>query len=66
MTDAERITRIEERYLHQQRHMAEQDKVMLSLTEQIEKLRAELAMLRAQRTSLSPEGEMPDERPPHY
>jgi peptidoglycan hydrolase CwlO-like protein len=66
MSDADRLTRLEERYAHLQRHNAEQDKVMLQLADDLAKLRKELAALRAQRTSTPEEGEAPDERPPHY
>lgn len=69
MNDAERLTRLEERYAHLQRHSVEQDKVMLGLSEQLAKLRQELQSLRAQATGGSPGGqteEPADERPPHY
>jgi peptidoglycan hydrolase CwlO-like protein len=66
MSDADRLTRLEERYAHLQRHSAEQDKVMLQLADELAKLRKELAALRAQRTAAPEEGEAPDERPPHY
>jgi uncharacterized coiled-coil protein SlyX len=66
MLDPERLTRLEERYAHLQRHQAEQDKVMLGLTEDIAKLRKELAMLRARATTGSEGAEPADERPPHY
>ncbi len=68
MTDAERLTRLEERYAHLQRHAAEQDKVMMELGEEIIRLKKELAILRGQ-MSTSPGGseDLPkDERPPHY
>jgi hypothetical protein len=66
MTDAERLTRLEERYAHLQRHQAEQDKVMLGLADELAKLRKELAVLRT-RAASGPEGAEPaDERPPHY
>ena len=48
MNDNERITLLEERYAHLQRHNAEQDKAMLELAEEVAKLRKELAALRAQ------------------
>lgn len=66
MSDDHRLTRLEERYVHLQRHVAEQDKVMLGLTEELARLRAEVAVLRAQRQSASGDDEPPDERPPHY
>lgn len=69
MNDAERLTRLEERYAHLQRHSVEQDKVMLGLGEQLAKLRQELQSLRAQATggpTGGPAEESTDERPPHY
>lgn len=65
MTDSERLTRVEERYAHLQRHVAQQDKAMLEMAEEIAKLRLELAALRA-RSGGAEEGEAADERPPHY
>ena len=67
MTDAERLTKLEERYAHLSRHVEEQDKAMLELSEEFAKLRKEITGLRAQVTSGSPDqGEAADERPPHY
>ena len=67
MSNDDRLTRLEERYAHLQRHSAEQDKVMLGLADELAKLRKELAALRAQRSGARGEGgELPDERPPHY
>lgn len=66
MNEAERLTKLEERYAHLQRHSTEQDKVMLGLSEEVAKLRKEITSLRAQRAGDSDGGEMPDERPPHY
>ncbi len=66
MNDAERLTKLEERYAHLQRHSTEQDKVMLELGDEVAKLRKELVRLRAQRATDSDGGELPDERPPHY
>ncbi|MBA4136907.1 MAG: SlyX protein [Opitutus sp.] len=68
--DTERLTRLEERYAHLQRHQAEQDKVMLELAEELARVKQELAVLRAQ-SSPGPsasrsEDVLPDERPPHY
>jgi len=67
MIEPERLTRLEERYAHLQRHVAEQDKAMLVLTEELDQLRKEVGRLRAQ--SGAPggtENEAGDERPPHY
>lgn len=66
MDDAERLTRLEERYAHLQRHQAEQDKVMLEFAEELARLKAELAVLRARNSSGGADSEPADERPPHY
>jgi SlyX protein len=66
MPDAERLTRLEERYAHLQKHMGQQDKAMLELADEVKKLRKELAILRAAQPGGSGPGETPDERPPHY
>jgi SlyX protein len=66
--ESERLTRLEERYAHLQRHQAEQDKAMLELTEELARLQKELAALRAQQSGgAGPmEAADADERPPHY
>jgi uncharacterized coiled-coil protein SlyX len=66
MNEAERLTRLEERYAHLQRHQAEQDKVMLELADEVAKLRKEIVVLRTRAAGGSETGEPPDERPPHY
>lgn len=67
MTENERLTLIEERYAHLQRHVAQQDKAMLELGEELAKLRKEVLVLRAQVSTGTPDpGEAADERPPHY
>ena len=67
MSDADRLTRLEERYAHLQRHVAEQDKAMLALTEETERLRHELAVLRVRVAGTAAEiPDAPDEPPPHY
>lgn len=66
MNEAERLTRLEERYAHLQRHQAEQDKVMLGLADEVAKLRQEIAVLRTRTPGGSEAGEPADERPPHY
>jgi SlyX protein len=67
MNEPERLTKLEERYAHLQRHVVEQDKAMLELGEQFAKLRKEIALLRGQVTS-GPAGgeEAPEQPPPHY
>ena len=66
MDENQRLTRLEERYAHLQRHTAEQDKVMLGLADEVAKLRKEIAVLRTRPAVGGDGGEMPDERPPHY
>ena len=66
MSDAERLTKLEERYVHLQRHQAEHDKVMLGLADELATLRKELAVLRVRSASGSETPEAADERPPHY
>jgi cell division protein FtsB len=66
MNEAERLTLLEERYAHLQRHVVQQDKAMLGLSDEVAKLRQEIALLRTRDAGGSPTGEMPDERPPHY
>lgn len=66
MDEAERLTRLEERYAHLQRHQAEQDKAMLELADEVARLKAELAALRARDSSGGSAPEPTDERPPHY
>lgn len=67
MTEAKRLTEMEERYAHLQRHVTEQDKAMLELGDEVARLRKEIAGLRAQLTRAAPEAEdAADERPPHY
>jgi SlyX protein len=67
MSDAERLQLLEERYAHLQRHVAEQDKAMLRLGDEIARLQKELATWRALLTARSdPDASSTDERPPHY
>jgi SlyX protein len=66
MDDAPRLTALEERYAHLQRHTAEQDKAMFELAEEVAKLRHELTRLRGQLTSSRETDDGADERPPHY
>lgn len=65
-----RIDRLEERLAWLERHVEEQDKVMLAQAEQIDRLRAELRLLRDRAQPGTGEGTGPaspaDERPPHY
>jgi uncharacterized coiled-coil protein SlyX len=67
MNDADRLTRLEEHLTHLQRHVAEQDKVMLALADEVKRLRLELATLRQRIAASEPEDSAPaDDPPPHY
>ena len=66
MNENERLTRLEERYAHLQRHVTQQDKAMLELTDEVAKLRKEITVLRALQAGAPEIGEAPEERPPHY
>jgi SlyX protein len=65
---SERIDRLEERLAWLQRHVVEQDKAMLEMAGQLDRLKSELTRLK-QRAGTAPAGPDPtmtDERPPHY
>jgi len=66
MDEIDRLTALEERYAHLQRHTAEQDKAMLELAEEVAKLRKEITRLRGQVVSSREPDDSADERPPHY
>jgi SlyX protein len=66
MDEAKRLTALEERYAHLQRHTAEQDKAMLELAEEVAKLRKEITRLRGQVVASREADDGADERPPHY
>jgi uncharacterized coiled-coil protein SlyX len=67
MTDAERLTRLEERYAHLQRHVTAQDKAVLEIGDELARLRQELAALRAQqRPAPGGDDSAGEGRPPHY
>jgi len=65
----DRIDRLEERIAWLQRHVTEQDKAMLEMAGQLDRVKAELIRLK-QRTQATPSGAESsaesDERPPHY
>jgi SlyX protein len=67
----DRIQHIEEKIAHLEHHVTQQDKVMLELSDEIVRLRAELKLLVARLADASgagPGGTGSDanERPPHY
>lgn len=65
---SERIDRLEERLAWFERHVMEQDKAMLEMAGQIDRLKAELSRLklRAESGGTAEENNPADERPPHY
>ena len=66
----ERIDRVEERLAWLQRHVTEQDKAMLEMAGQLDRLKAELVRMkqRADDTAgaTGAGGAAAEERPPHY
>lgn len=63
--DESRVERLEERIAWLERHISEQDKVMLQQGDILQKLREELIAVRERVGSR--EGSLdPNERPPHY
>lgn len=67
----EEIRRLEEKIAYLERHVTEQDKVMLEMADGIARLKKEMKALREREAGGSAGGnadigEMPDERPPHY
>jgi SlyX protein len=69
MDEAQQVARLEERLAWLERHVVEQDKVMLELSDDLTRLRRELHVLRDRAPSNNSSAE-PDastnERPPHY
>jgi SlyX protein len=64
---SDELRRVEEKIAYLERHVVEQDKAMLELSDEIARLRLEMRQLRAQRAPQSRGEELPvDERPPHY
>jgi SlyX protein len=65
----DRVQRLEEKVAYLERHVTEQDKAMLELTDTLARLRLELRALRDQRpeSAAGEGGEDPSaDRPPHY
>lgn len=60
------LARLEERLAWLQRHVAEQDKAMLRMAEDIDQLRRLVAELRGKLAGEPGETPGPEERPPHY
>jgi SlyX protein len=68
MDEAQKIARLEERLAWLERHVVEQDKAMLEMSDDLTRLRRELLALRDRQSSGSPSepDETANERPPHY
>lgn len=64
----ERIDRLEERLAWLQRHVTEQDKAMLDMSREIDRLKAEVVRLTQRSEAGAPQAEpgAAEERPPHY
>lgn len=66
----ESIRRLEEKIAYLERHVTEQDRAMLEMSDDITRLSREMKALRERDSggSASARGEeaVPDERPPHY
>jgi SlyX protein len=66
----ESIKRLEEKIAYLERHVTEQDKAMLEMSDDLAALRREMKMLRVRADSDAPPGSTGDdpaeERPPHY
>ena len=66
MNNAERIHELEVKIAFLEKHIGEQDRVVLGLTEKIAMLESRMLGLR-ERLERGPEGPMPaDDKPPHY
>jgi len=60
------LARFEERLAWLQRHVTEQDKVMLRMAEELDHLKQQVAELRGKLAGEPGETPGPEERPPHY
>ncbi|HUR56323.1 MAG TPA: SlyX family protein [Opitutaceae bacterium] len=66
---SENLKRLEEKIAFLERHVSEQDKVMLELGDELARLRREVKMLRDRTPSggsAGTPGDEAEERPPHY
>ncbi len=62
----EPLARLEEKLAWLQRHVAEQDKVMLEMAGEIDRLKKQVAELRGKLPEPADGPASADERPPHY
>lgn len=66
MSDADRIRKLEEKIAFLERHVVEQDRAMLEMSDRLAALEKHLLGLR-ERVERGPDNPMPaDEKPPHY
>jgi SlyX protein len=67
---SEAVTRLEEKIAYLERHVAEQDKAMLELAEDLARLKREIKALGGRLPAGAPSGteetSSTDDRPPHY
>ncbi len=66
--NVERVSRLEERMAWLERHVVAQDRAMLELSEQCDRLKRELVLVRERGAAgaSGSGGVEPQERPPHY
>lgn len=62
----DRLALLEEKLAWLQRHVMEQDKAMLKMAEEIDRLKKRVTELRGKMAAEPDESSAPDERPPHY
>ena len=62
----DRLARLEEKLAWLQRHVTEQDKAMLKMAEEIDRLKRQVAELREKSTVDPAQPPPPEEPPPHY
>jgi SlyX protein len=64
------ITRLEEKIAYLERHVAEQDKAMLEMAEDLERVKKEITLLRGRIAAVAVDAPglsvAREERPPHY
>jgi len=68
---SEEIQRLEEKIAYLEHHVTQQDKAMLELSESLERMKRELALMALRMSQVAEnrggDGSSPhDERPPHY
>jgi uncharacterized coiled-coil protein SlyX len=68
MSDDPRLTDLEARFAWLERHVAEQDRAMLSMADELRRLKEEFQRQRERAAGAVPDAgpSDPSERPPHY